>query len=72
LSLGLIGKKSGMSRVFQEDGDSIPVSIVSVFGNYAMSQVSKRKNLTVTTLFLSQKLKTKKIALNHKKSFSLK
>ena len=23
-----------MSRVFQEDGDSIPVSIVSVFGNY--------------------------------------
>jgi large subunit ribosomal protein L3 len=34
LSLGLIGKKSGMSRVFQEDGDSIPVSIVSVLGNY--------------------------------------
>ena len=34
MSLGLIGKKSGMSRVFQEDGDSIPVSIVSVFGNY--------------------------------------
>jgi len=34
LSLGLIGKKSGMSRIFQEDGDSIPVSIVSVFGNY--------------------------------------
>ena len=23
-----------MSRIFQEDGDSIPVSIVSVFGNY--------------------------------------
>mgnify|MGYP001269364217 FL=1 len=34
MSLGLIGKKSGMSRIFQEDGDSIPVSIVSVFGNY--------------------------------------
>ena len=34
MSLGLIGKKSGMSRVFQEDGDSIPVSIVSVLGNY--------------------------------------
>ncbi len=34
MSLGLIGKKSGMSRVFREDGDSIPVSIVSVFGNY--------------------------------------
>ena len=34
MSLGLIGKKSGMSRLFQEDGDSIPVTLVSVFGNY--------------------------------------
>jgi large subunit ribosomal protein L3 len=28
MSLGLIGKKIGMSRVFTEDGDSIPVTVV--------------------------------------------
>jgi large subunit ribosomal protein L3 len=44
LSLGLIGKKSGMSRVFQEDGDSIPVSIVSVFGNYVASIKTKESD----------------------------
>ena len=61
MSLGLIGKKSGMSRVFQEDGDSIPVSIVSVLGNYVagiktkdadgydavlVSKTENRKNLS--------------------------
>jgi large subunit ribosomal protein L3 len=44
LSLGLIGKKSGMSRVFQEDGDSIPVSIVSVFGNYVAGIKTKESD----------------------------
>ena len=44
MSLGLIGKKSGMSRVFQEDGDSIPVSIVSVFGNYVAGIKTKESD----------------------------
>ncbi len=44
MSLGLIGKKSGMSRVFQEDGDSIPVSIISVFGNYVAGVKTKDKD----------------------------
>jgi large subunit ribosomal protein L3 len=34
LSIGLIGKKSGMSRLFLEDGESIPVTAVSVCGNF--------------------------------------
>jgi large subunit ribosomal protein L3 len=37
LSIGLIGKKAGMSRVFQEDGTSIPVSVISVAGNFVAS-----------------------------------
>ena len=44
MSLGLIGKKSGMSRVFQEDGVSIPVSIVSVFGNYVAGIKTKESD----------------------------
>ncbi|MEY2973034.1 MAG: 50S ribosomal protein L3 [Gammaproteobacteria bacterium] len=37
MSIGLIGKKAGMSRVFQEDGTSIPVSVISVAGNFVAS-----------------------------------
>jgi large subunit ribosomal protein L3 len=34
LSIGLIGKKSGMSRLFLEDGESVPVTAISVCGNF--------------------------------------
>ena len=30
MSLGLIGQKMGMTRVFQEDGTSVPVTVVGV------------------------------------------
>ncbi len=33
MSLGLVGRKSGMTRVFTEDGDSIPVTVVQVEPN---------------------------------------
>src|SRR3989338_5081806 len=33
MSLGIVGKKCGMSRVFQEDGTSIPVSVIHVAAN---------------------------------------
>ena len=33
MSLGLIGQKMGMTRVFQEDGRSIPVTVVEVTPN---------------------------------------
>jgi len=43
LSIGLIGKKSGMSRLFLEDGESVPVTAVSVCGNFlADIKTSKR------------------------------
>jgi large subunit ribosomal protein L3 len=34
LSIGLVGKKSGMSRLFQEDGTSTPVTVISVAANF--------------------------------------
>jgi len=34
LSIGLIGTKSGMSRLFTEEGQSIPVTAISIAGNF--------------------------------------
>ena len=33
MSLGLVGRKIGMTRVFTDDGDSIPVTVVDVSNN---------------------------------------
>ncbi|MFT4561271.1 MAG: large subunit ribosomal protein L3 [Gammaproteobacteria bacterium] len=33
MSLGLIGQKRGMTRLFTEDGDSVPVTVVEVLPN---------------------------------------
>jgi len=33
MSLGLIGQKIGMTRVFQEDGRSVPVTVVEISTN---------------------------------------
>ena len=33
MSLGLVGRKSGMTRVFTEDGESVPVTVVEVQPN---------------------------------------
>lgn len=33
MSLGLLGRKIGMTRVFAENGDSVPVTILDVSGN---------------------------------------
>jgi len=41
MALGLVGKKSGMTRVFTEDGVSVPVTVVEV----APNRVTQLKNL---------------------------
>lgn len=41
MSLGLVGKKCGMTRVFTESGESIPVTVVDVSGN-RVSQVKTK------------------------------
>ena len=44
MSIGLIGKKSGMSRLFLEDGESIPVTAISVCGNFVADIKTKEHN----------------------------
>ena len=33
MSLGLVGRKVGMTRIFTDDGDTIPVTVVDVSNN---------------------------------------
>ena len=67
MSIGLIGKKSGMSRLFLEDGESVPVTAVSVCGNF-VADIKTRKRMDIThLLYLNQK--NLRIFKNHKKNF---
>lgn len=43
MSIGVVGKKIGMSRVFTEDGASLPVSVVEVLSN-RVTQVKSQEN----------------------------
>ena len=43
MSIGLIGKKAGMSRLFEEDGTSIAVTVISVAGNTVISVQNQQK-----------------------------
>ena len=46
--LGLVGRKIGMTRIFEEDGKSVPVTVLDVL------PASRRLNPTATTLFKSR------------------
>jgi large subunit ribosomal protein L3 len=43
MSLGLVGRKVGMTRVFTDDGDSVPVTVVDVSNN-RVTQIKTAEN----------------------------
>ena len=43
MSLGLIGRKVGMTRVFTDEGNSIPVTVLEVIPN-RVTQIKNLKN----------------------------
>lgn len=47
MSLGLVGTKIGMSRMFFEDGRIVPITIVSIDNNLRITQI-KEKNINDT------------------------
>ena len=55
MSLGLIGKKQGMTRFFTEEGGSLPVTVVSVDAN-TITQIKtvavSYTHLTLPTILL--------------------
>ncbi len=44
MSLGLLGKKLGMTRVYNEDGEAIPCTVVDVSGNQILQRKTADKN----------------------------
>ena len=42
MSIGVIGKKEGMTRLFSDEGVSVPVTVVSVFPN-SITQVKSEE-----------------------------
>ena len=44
MSLGLIGKKLGMTRIFTEDGFAVPVTVVDVSGNQIVQRKTSERN----------------------------
>jgi len=68
LSIGLIGKKSGMSRLFLEDGESVPVTAVSVCGNFIADIKTKEKN-GYNALVVSKTKKSNNLKKSQKEFF---
>tara|TARA_B100000287_G_C20585832_1_gene762220 strand:- start:700 stop:1332 length:633 start_codon:yes stop_codon:yes gene_type:complete len=68
LSIGLIGTKSGMSRLFLEDGESIPVTAISVCGNFVADIKTKEKN-GYSALVVSKNKKSNNLNKSQKEFF---
>ena len=68
MSIGLIGKKSGMSRLFLEDGESVPVTAVSVCGNFIADIKTKEKN-GYNAIVVSKSKKSKNLQKSQKEFF---
>lgn len=43
MTIGLVGRKIGMTRIFKEDGDSVPVTVVEVETNH-ITQIKTEEN----------------------------
>jgi len=44
MKIGLIGRKRGMTRVFTEEGNSVPVTVIEVSPNRVTDRKSTRLN----------------------------
>ncbi len=53
MAIGLVGRKAGMTRIFQEDGESVPVTVIEVEPNHVTQVKDERTDgyraLQVTT-----------------------
>lgn len=46
MSLGLVGRKIGMTRIFTENGDSLPVTVIDVSNN-RVTQIKKTEKMVI-------------------------
>ena len=58
-----------MSRFFQEDGDSIPVTLISVFGNYIADIKTEDRDGYSSVVVLKQSINKRYFKKSHKEFF---
>ena len=46
--LGLLGRKVGMMRIFTDDGDAVPVTVIDVSNTTRSTPTSRRRNVPWT------------------------
>ena len=63
--IGLIATKEGMTRLFQEDGKSLPVSVLKVATNF-VSQIKQKRPMATIQFNFPLKIKKKKTKQNQK------
>ena len=68
MSIGLIWKKSGMSRLFLEDGESIPVTAISVCGNF-VADIKTKENNGYNAVVLSKSKKLNNLSKSQSEFF---
>ena len=68
MSIGLIGKKSGMSRLFLVDGESIPVTAISVCGNF-VADIKTKENNGYNAVVLSKSKKLNNLSKSQSEFF---
>ena len=61
-SMGLLGRKVGMMRLFTDDGDAVPVTVVDVSGNRVTQVKSQDKDGYVALQVTFGKRKTSRVA----------
>ena len=67
--IGLIGIKEGMSRVFTEDGNSVPVTVVKIDSN-VVTQIKKIDSEGYSSVQISTGTKKEKHLTKPEKAFS--
>ena len=68
---GIIAKKLGMSRVFTESGDHVPVTVLSVEGCQVVAHRTKEKNGYVAVQVGSGKAKVKNVSKAERGRFAI-
>jgi large subunit ribosomal protein L3 len=53
MSLGLVGRKVGMTRIFTDDGDSVPVTVLDVSNNRVAQIKTPKPMATLPSRWLS-------------------
>jgi large subunit ribosomal protein L3 len=70
MSQGLLGRKVGMMRIFTDDGDTIPVTVLDVSNN-RVTQIKTDETDGYTSVQVTSQKQVLKLVLSSKNSVSM-